>query len=113
MLRELRAGRRTDGGFTLIELLIVIVILGVLAGVTVFAVQAFNEEGQESACLADKKNVEIAVEAYYAKNNSTWPASISALVSSGYLKESPKTGNGYTIAYDSTTGAVSASGACT
>jgi len=113
VLHCLRQLRRSDSGFTLIELLIVIVILGVLSGIVVFAVGAFNNDGKAVACKADKKNVEIASEAYYAKNNSTWAASIAALVTAGYLKEAPSTTNGYTISYDAATGAVTATGACT
>ena len=96
---------RRDGGFTLIELLIVIVILGVLAGIVVFAVQAFNDNGKVSACKADKKNVEIAAEAFYAQSNpAICPASIAALVPK-YLKEVPGTAN-YTITLNSVDGSV-------
>ena len=48
MLKMLRK-RRADEGFTLIELLIVIVILGILATVTVFAVRGITDQGQASA----------------------------------------------------------------
>ena len=60
-----------DKGFTLVELLIVIVILGILATVTVFAVRGITDKGQENACAADKKTLEVAVEAYYAQNGNT------------------------------------------
>jgi prepilin-type N-terminal cleavage/methylation domain-containing protein len=113
MRQRIRAARHNDGGFTLLELLIVIVILGVLSGIVVFAVSAFNNDGKAAACKADKKNVEVAAEAYYAKNASTWAATMAGLVSAGYLKEAPSTTNGYTINYDGTTGAVTATGACT
>jgi general secretion pathway protein G len=59
---------KQDKGFTLVELLIVIVILGILATVTVFAVRGITDQGQTSACQADKKTVETAIEAYYAQN---------------------------------------------
>jgi len=95
---------RKQAGFTLIELLIVIVILGVLSGIVVFAVQAFNGQGTSAACKADKKNVEIASEAYYA-NQGSYAASINALVTAKYLKEAPSSSK-YTISYDSATGAV-------
>ena len=120
MLKQIRKAMKEESGFTLIELLIVIVILGVLAGIVVFAVSAFNGDGKAAACNADYKNVEIASEAYYAKNNSTYATGIgvandtttTTLVGAGYLKEPP--GNdGYTISYSATTGKVTASGACT
>ncbi len=60
-----RAGK--DHGFTLVELLIVIVILGILATVTVFAVRGITDKGTKSACDADKKTIETAVEAYFAQ----------------------------------------------
>src|SRR5919198_798698 len=100
MRQRIREVRENESGFTLIELLIVVVILGVLAGIVVFAVGAFNSEGKTSACKADKKNVEIAAEAYFAKHNSSYPsgadsdARIKVLVDANYLKEPPGTGNG-------------------
>ena len=60
-----------DKGFTLVELLIVIVILGILATVTVFAVRGITDKGQVSACAADKKTMEVAVESYFAQNGGT------------------------------------------
>jgi general secretion pathway protein G len=66
-LQRLREARRDEGGFTLIELLIVIVILGVLAGVVVFAVSGIQDRGKTSACKADVTTTRVAVEAYYAK----------------------------------------------
>jgi len=56
-----------DKGFTLIELLIVIVILGILATVTVFAVSGITDRGGDSACAAELKTIEIAIEAYVAQ----------------------------------------------
>jgi general secretion pathway protein G len=57
-------------GFTLVELLIVIVILGILATVTVFAVRGITDQGKTSTCKADKKTLETAVEAWYAQNGT-------------------------------------------
>lgn len=62
---------KADKGFTLVELLIVIVILGILATVTVFAVRGITDKGQKSACAADKKTLEVAVESYFAQNPVT------------------------------------------
>ena len=62
---------KQDKGFTLVELLIVIVILGILATVTVFAVRGITDQGQKSACDADKQTMETAIEAYFAQNGGT------------------------------------------
>ena len=59
--------KKNDEGFTLIELLIVIVILGILAAVVVFAVGGITDSGQNSSCKAELKTVETAIEAYRAQ----------------------------------------------
>jgi type II secretion system protein G len=79
--------RTEDKGFTLIELLIVIVILGILATVTVFAVGGITSRGQDSACAAERKTVEVALEAYFAQNGS-YPATQAGLVGQ-FLREAP------------------------
>jgi prepilin-type N-terminal cleavage/methylation domain-containing protein len=59
-----------DKGFTLVELLIVIVILGILATVTVFAVRGITDKGQENACSVEARTLDTAIEAYYAQNQA-------------------------------------------
>src|SRR5262245_53941001 len=75
--------KKQDEGFTLIELLIVIVILGILATVVVFAVGGISDRGQDSACDTDRATLEVAVEAYFAKTNS-YPTDESELTSGDY-----------------------------
>lgn len=103
MLHNLRQARRNESGFTLIELLIVIVILGVLSGIVVFAVSGIQDRGHLAACKTDRSSVEVAVEAFYAKNG-TWPANIAALTAdpNRFLRSAPSTTN-YTITYDAVT----------
>jgi prepilin-type N-terminal cleavage/methylation domain-containing protein len=62
---------KQDKGFTLVELLIVIVILGILATITVFAVRGITDQGQASACEADQKTMQTAAEAYFAQFGGT------------------------------------------
>jgi general secretion pathway protein G len=109
VLQRLRAAREKESGFTLIELLIVIVILGILAAIVVFAVGAFNDRGEEAACDSDRKAVEIAAEAYRAQED-TYPVGLTSVdrinelvdpdgvpaTADGYLREAPGTAN-YTI----------------
>ena len=45
VLQRFRAVRGIESGFTVTEILIVIVILGVLTGIVVFAVGALQERG--------------------------------------------------------------------
>jgi prepilin-type N-terminal cleavage/methylation domain-containing protein len=84
--RELDTNKK-DKGFTLVELLIVIVILGILATVVVFAVRGITDQGQDSACNADKKALEIAIEAYYAQEGTSVEPTEAVLVTDGYLRE--------------------------
>ena len=95
MLDRLRArAQRSDEGFTLIELLIVIVILGILAAIVVFAVGNSTNQAKTSACQADKKTVETALEAYKA-NVGSYPASgvytqLESTANNGpFLKDTP------------------------
>ena len=78
--------KKNDEGFTLIELLIVIVILGILAAVVVFAVGGITDRGEESSCEADLATLEVAVEAYFAQEGA-YPASETVLVTSEFLRD--------------------------
>ncbi len=86
METEIVETQKSDKGFTLVELLIVIVILGILATVTVFAVRGITNQGQTSACAADKKTLMVAAEAYMAQNGS-YPADTATMVTSGLLRD--------------------------
>ena len=74
-----------DRGFTLVELLIVIVILGVLAAVTVFAVRGITDKGTDNAMAADEKIVVKAEEAHQALHGTY--VSEAGLVTAGLLTE--------------------------
>ena len=83
--------KKQDKGFTLVELLIVIVILGILAAVTVFAVRGITNEAQTNSCATEERTIETAIEAYNA-NNQGDATSIANLVPT-YLKDDPFEGS--------------------
>lgn len=73
----LKQGRSDQGhknlierGFTLVELLIVIVILGILAGIVVFAVGNLTSNAKTNACATEKSSITTALEAYKAQTGS-------------------------------------------
>ncbi len=76
------AGRK-PAGFTLTELLVVISVLGVLAGVVVFAVGGINDRGQASACAEDARTIRTAEESNFAQSGSY--VSEAQLVTNGLL----------------------------
>ena len=52
-----------DDGFTLIETLMVIIILGILAAIVVFAVGTTRSDSVTATCKTDVKSIQLAVEA--------------------------------------------------
>jgi general secretion pathway protein G len=84
-----------EKGFTLVELLVVIVILGILAAVVVFAVSGSTDDAKSSACKSDASSAISAIEAYKAKTGG-WPTAWSDMLpaASGtnpnqYLRKAP------------------------
>jgi general secretion pathway protein G len=90
METEIVEAKKSDRGFTLVELLIVIVILGILATVTVFAVRGITDKAQTNSCATEKRAIETAFEAFYVDNDQTWPGSLAALTPD-YMRTAPDT----------------------
>jgi general secretion pathway protein G len=120
---------REEGGFTLIELMIVIVILGILAGIVLFAVGGITDRGTTAACKTDLSTIQTGVEAYYAKQGSypahlvpdltdpaggnqflKWDAGFSGSTDATGPASDVHTGTGYSVTYDPSTGDVTAAG---
>lgn len=86
-----------DRGFTLAELLVVIVILGILATVTVFAVRGISDRSTETACATELDNLEKAQETQYVLAGTYGDE--NALVANGVLRSASQM---YDVAGDAT-----------
>ena len=93
---EIEESKSKNKGFTLIELLIVIVILGILAAVTVFAVRGITDKGTTSACASDKATIATAAEAYFAQYGGTYIPDLThkadGTAGAGVMPTNPATG---------------------
>lgn len=94
---------RAESGFTLLELILVMVIIGILAGMVTFSVAGRGTEARIVRAKADLSVYQRAVEAYALEHNDKYPKALGDLVSGEKqyvieLKNDPW-GNAYVFAY--------------
>lgn len=87
-----------EKGFTLVELLVVVVIIGILASLAVFALGDSVEEARKAQVKADLRTLNAALELYMVENNKT-PDKLNDLYE--YLREIPKPPGKYEYVLDS------------
>ena len=65
-----RRAATSGDGFTLIELIVVIAILGILIAIAIPTIRGFLESSREQAYEADRRVIQLAVDAYYYSPNN-------------------------------------------
>lgn len=60
--------RKQQSGFTIVELLIVIVVIGILAGLVITTFTGIQQKARDTERQTDIKAIHGQVEAYYAQN---------------------------------------------
>ena len=63
--QALRRAAASRDGFTLIELIVVIAILGILIAIAIPTIRGFLDSSREQAYEADRRVIQLAVDAYY------------------------------------------------
>ncbi|MDZ4860315.1 MAG: type II secretion system protein GspG [Candidatus Hydrogenedentes bacterium] len=70
---------RENSGFSLIELILVMVIMGILAGMVAFAVAGRGNQAREIKAQSDLSVYRNAVEAYALEHEDKYPKSLNDL----------------------------------
>ena len=60
----------SESGVTLIELVVVIAIIGILIAITVPTIRGFLENARRQAHEADRRTIQVAVDAYYTSTSN-------------------------------------------
>lgn len=75
-LRRVREERAAgDSGFTLIEMLVVVVIIGILAGISIPLYLNYRKGAENKSAESDVRGAIAAIEQFYVDNGNVYPDS--------------------------------------
>lgn len=113
VLNKLKDIRKSERGFTIVELLIVIVVIGILAGITIVAYSGITAKANSTKALTNAVAVQKVAEAFNADNGFYPALAASGTNSLGAYNGSTKVPTGVTILKDASTPAITASNGLT
>jgi general secretion pathway protein G len=97
-IQERRSSAEGDEqGFTLIELLIVILVLGILAAIVIFALGGITGQSATASCQTDARSVQTAIAAWEANGNSAATTITQANLTPTYLASWPNNPGHYSV----------------
>ena len=88
-MKKIRQKKNTQAGFTLIELMVVIVILGILAGLIIPRIMGRPDEARQAKAKIQMESLESALK-LYRLDNGPYPTTEQGLKA---LVEAPTVGN--------------------
>ncbi|MEI8066534.1 MAG: prepilin-type N-terminal cleavage/methylation domain-containing protein [Actinomycetes bacterium] len=71
--------KHLDQGFTLVEMLVVLMIMGILAGVTYVGLTSSRTNSVQNSCKTAYQSIALAVSAFQSDNANLLPTSITGL----------------------------------
>ena len=80
--------KKNKKGFTLIELLVVIAIIGLLATLSVIALNTARVKARDARRVSDVKQIQTALEMYFDAS-STYPAATNTALFLKYMQQFP------------------------
>lgn len=87
-----RIAKSARAGFTLIELMIAIVIIGIIAGGSIYFAMTVLENAKRSATTTALQTIKLSIMNYRSEKGE-YPRTIQDLVNAGFLKKpAPKDG---------------------
>ena len=97
--------KRKNEAFTLIEILVVVILVGIMAAIVIPQFTDASDDARQSQQDMNQAIIQNAVD-YCQHETGSFPASLDALVTAGYLRALPDG----TWNYDVSTGTVTAGG---
>jgi len=87
-------------GFTLVEVILVILIIGILAGIVIPRITYSTAEARIAACNANRASINAQIELYHAESG-TWPTIAVIAADTDYFPEGiptcPVDGSAYAL----------------